>query len=100
MTWSERSVTGQGLTYDLPAEVHALRGDLSRTSGGRAPRPWQLWRGPTGRAPGTWTLQRVASNGRWPRLIALRLPMPIRGHRMPVRPTRLPRNPPGRDWPG
>src|SRR5919205_3418124 len=33
---SGRPVTGQGLTYDLPAEVHALRADLSRTSGGRA----------------------------------------------------------------
>src|SRR5436305_3474592 len=33
---SGRSVTGQGLTYELPAEVQALRGDLSRTSGGRA----------------------------------------------------------------
>ena len=31
-----RSVTGQGLTYDLPSEVQALRRDLSRTSGGRA----------------------------------------------------------------
>jgi quercetin dioxygenase-like cupin family protein len=31
-----RSVTGQGLTYDLPAEVQALRRELSRTSGGRA----------------------------------------------------------------
>ena len=33
---SGRSVTGQGLTYELPAEVQALRRDLSRTSGGRA----------------------------------------------------------------
>ena len=33
---SGRSVTGQGLTYDLPSEAHALRADLSRTSGGRA----------------------------------------------------------------
>ena len=33
---SGRSVTGQGLTYELPAEVHALREDLSRMSGGRA----------------------------------------------------------------
>jgi quercetin dioxygenase-like cupin family protein len=31
-----RSVTGQGLTYELPEEVRALRRDLSRTSGGRA----------------------------------------------------------------
>ena len=31
-----RSVTGQGLTYDLPAEVQSLRLDLSRMSGGRA----------------------------------------------------------------
>lgn len=31
-----RLVTGQGLTYDLGSEVHALRQDLSRTSGGRA----------------------------------------------------------------
>jgi quercetin dioxygenase-like cupin family protein len=31
-----RFVTGQGLTYELGAEVQALRQDLSRTSGGRA----------------------------------------------------------------
>jgi quercetin dioxygenase-like cupin family protein len=33
---SGRSLTGQGLTYELPGEVRALRSDLSRTSGGRA----------------------------------------------------------------
>ena len=31
-----RSVTGQGLTYELPSEAQALWRDLSRTSGGRA----------------------------------------------------------------
>jgi quercetin dioxygenase-like cupin family protein len=31
-----RLVTGQGLTYELAAEIQALRQDLSRTSGGRA----------------------------------------------------------------